>query len=70
MDSIRANNGLCKKGKLHEKVFHIALMFAARVPKHDCASSLVELVDFYPTITEIPVLPTPDSLQDKSLLPT
>ncbi len=33
------------------------------------SSSLVELVDFYPTCTDILGLPIPESLQGKSLMP-
>jgi arylsulfatase A-like enzyme len=33
------------------------------------SSSLVELVDFYPTCTDILGLPTPESLQGRSLIP-
>ena len=45
------------------------LIFSVPGLKPGRSSSVVELVDFYPTCTDILGLPTPESLQGKSLMP-
>ncbi|MEO1992331.1 MAG: sulfatase, partial [Pirellulales bacterium] len=62
-------HGFWQKGNLHEEVVRVPLLM--RVPGQQPArtSSLVELIDIYPTCTEILGLPTPASLQGESLLP-
>ena len=62
-------HGFWQKGNLHEEVVRVPLMFSVPGMKPGRSSSLVELVDFYPTCTEILGLPTPESLQGKSLVP-
>ena len=62
-------HGFWQKGNLHEEVVRVPLMFSVPGMKPGRSSSIVELVDFYPTCTEILGLPTPESLQGKSLMP-
>ena len=62
-------HGFWQKGNLHEEVVRVPLIFSVPGIKPGRSSSLVELVDFYPTCTEMLGLPTPESLQGKSLMP-
>lgn len=62
-------HGFWQKGNLHEEVVRVPLIFSVPGLEPGRSSSLVELMDFYPTCTEILGLPTPESLQGKSLMP-
>jgi iduronate 2-sulfatase len=62
-------HGFWQKGNLHEEVVRVPLIFSVPGVKPGRSSSLVELMDFYPTCIEILGLPTPESLQGKSLVP-
>ena len=62
-------HGFWQKGNLHEEVVRVPFIVSVPRMKHGRSSSLVELVDFYPTCTEILGLPIPESLQGKSLMP-
>jgi iduronate 2-sulfatase len=62
-------HGFWKKSNLHEEVVRVPLIFSVHGIKPGRSSSLVELMDFYPTCTEVLGLPTPESLQGKSLMP-
>ena len=54
---------------LHEEVARVPLLVSAPGMKPGRTASLVELVDFYPTCTDILGLPTPAGAQGKSLVP-
>jgi len=62
-------HGFWLKANLHEEVVRVPFMVSAPGMKPGRTSSLVELVDFYPTCTDLLGLPTPKSLQGKSLMP-
>ena len=62
-------HGFWQKSNLHEEVVRVPLIVSVPGMKPGRSSSLVELMDFYPTCTNILRLPTPESLQGKSLLP-
>jgi iduronate 2-sulfatase len=62
-------HGFWQKGNLHEEVVRVPLIFSLPGMKPGRSSSLVELVDFYPTCTELLGVPTPEGLQGKSLVP-
>ena len=62
-------HGFWQKGNLHEEVVRVPLIFSVPGIKPGRSSSLVELMDFYPTCTDFLGLPTPESLQGKSLMP-
>jgi arylsulfatase A-like enzyme len=62
-------HGFWQKGNLHEEVVRVPLIFSVPGMKPGRSSSLVELMDFYPTCTEILGLPIPESLQGKNLMP-
>jgi iduronate 2-sulfatase len=62
-------HGFWQKGNLHEEVVRVPLIFSVPGIRPGRSSSLVELVDFYPTCTDLLGLPTPASLQGKSLMP-
>jgi len=62
-------HGFWQKGNLHEEVVRVPLIFSVPGMKPGRSSSLVELVDFYPTCTDILGLPAPGSLQGRSLMP-
>ena len=62
-------HGFWQKGNLHEEVVRVPLIFSVPGMKPGRSSSLAELVDFYPTCSEILGLPTPESLHGVSLMP-
>ena len=62
-------HGFWQKGNLHEEVVRVPLIFSVPGMKPGRSSLLVELMDFYPTCTEILGLPIPESLQGKNLMP-
>ena len=59
-----------QKGNLREEVTRVPLIIRAPTYKHGRSSSLVELVDLFPTACELTGLPIPKSVQGKSLVPT
>jgi iduronate 2-sulfatase len=59
-----------QKGNLREEVTRVPLIIRAPTYKHGRSSSLVELVDLFPTACELTGLPVPKSVQGKSLVPT
>ena len=62
-------HGFWQKGNLHEEVVRVPLIISAPGIKPGNTSSLVELVDIYPTCTALLGLPTPEGLHGKSLMP-
>ena len=62
-------HGFWQKGNLHEEVVRVPLIVSAPAIKPGRTSALVELVDLYPTCTELLGLPTPKGLHGISLLP-
>jgi len=62
-------HGFWQKANMHEEVVRVPLIVAVPGMKPGRTSSLVELVDFYPTCTELLGLPTPKGLHGKSLAP-
>jgi iduronate 2-sulfatase len=62
-------HGFWQKANLHEEVVRVPLVISVPGMKSGRSSSLVELMDFYPTCTDILGLPAPGSLQGKSLVP-
>ena len=62
-------HGFWQKGNLHEEVVRVPFIIHAPGMKPGRTSSLVELVDFYPTCVELLGLPIPEGLHGKSLVP-
>ena len=62
-------HGFWQKGNLHEEVVRVPFIVSAPGMQPRRTASLVELVDFYPTCTELLGLPTPKGLHGKSLKP-
>lgn len=62
-------HGFWQKANLHEEVVRVPFIISAPGMKPGRTSSLVELVDFYPTCTDLLGLPTPKGLHGKSLVP-
>jgi len=62
-------HGFWQKANLHEEVVRVPLIVSMPGIKPGRTSSLVELVDLYPTWTDILGLPMPKGLHGKSLLP-
>ena len=60
---------LLAKGNLREEVTRVPLIIRSPGMKTGTSSSIVELVDMFPTACEIAGLPIPSSVQGKSLLP-
>ncbi|MEC8779122.1 MAG: sulfatase-like hydrolase/transferase, partial [Verrucomicrobiota bacterium] len=58
-----------QKGNLREEVTRVPLIIRSPGMKTGTSSSIVELVDMFPTACEIAGLPIPFSVQGKSLLP-
>lgn len=61
-------HGFWQKANMHEEVVRVPLIISVPGMKPGRTSSLVELVDFYPTCTELLGLPTPKGLHGKSLV--
>ncbi|NQU20553.1 MAG: sulfatase [Candidatus Nealsonbacteria bacterium] len=62
-------HGFWQKMNLHEDVVRVPFIINAPGMKPGRTSSLVELVDFYPTCVELLGLPIPNDLHGKSLAP-
>jgi iduronate 2-sulfatase len=62
-------HGFWQKANLHEEVARVPLIVSASGIKPGRTSSLVELVDLYPSWTDLLGLPLPKSLHGKSLSP-
>lgn len=61
-------HGFWQKMNLHEEVARVPFIMSGPGVKAGRTESLVELVDFYPTCTDLLGLPTPDGLHGKSLV--
>ncbi|HIL83651.1 MAG TPA: iduronate-2-sulfatase [Pseudomonadales bacterium] len=62
-------HGFWQKANLHEEVVRVPLIVSAPGIKPGRTSSFVELVDLYPTWTDLLGLPMPKGLHGKSLTP-
>lgn len=62
-------HGFWQKANLHEEVVRVPLIISAPGINSGRTSSLVELVDLYPTCTELLGQPTPKGLHGRSLVP-
>ena len=58
-----------QKSNLHEQVLRVPLVISTPTLPAGESDSVVELVDLFPTLAELAGLPTPQSVQGKSLLP-
>jgi len=58
-----------QKNNLHEEVTRIPLVISVPNYKSGRSESIVELVDLFPTLSELAGLEVPDGLHGKSLLP-
>jgi len=58
-----------QKANLHEEVLNVPLIISAPGMKPGVSDSLVELVDIYPTVTDLVGMETPESCEGKSLVP-
>ena len=61
-------HGFWQKANLHEEVVRVPLIVSTPGIKPGRTSSLVELVDLYPTITDLIEIPIPNGLHGKSLI--
>lgn len=62
-------HGFWQKMNLHEEVARVPLIVSAPGMTPGRTESLAELVDFYPTCTDLLGLPVPDGVQGRSLVP-
>ena len=62
-------HGFWQKANLHEEVVRVPFIVSVPGVAPGRTQSLVELVDFYPTCTELLGLPTPSGLHGSSLVP-
>lgn len=58
-----------QKNDLHEQVIRVPLMISVPGMKAGRTDAITELVDLFPTLTELTGLPTPEGLQGASLVP-
>ncbi len=58
-----------QKANLHEEVVRVPLIVSAPGRKTGRATTFAELVDVYPTVTELAGLPVPKNLHGRSLVP-
>lgn len=58
-----------QKANLHEEVTRVPLIVSVPGAKPGRASTFAELVDIYPTVTELAGLPIPQGLDGRSLVP-
>ena len=62
-------HGFWQKSNLHEQVLRVPLIVSAPGKPAGKSDSIVELMDVYPTLTQLAGLEIPDSVQGKSLVP-
>ena len=58
-----------QKSNLHEQVIRVPMMMSVPGYRPGRTDSIVELVDLFPTLSELLEIPIPDNVQGKSLLP-
>lgn len=58
-----------QKSNLHEQVLRVPLIMSVPSLRAGRSESIVELVDIFPTLSELAGLPIPSSVQGKSLVP-
>jgi iduronate 2-sulfatase len=58
-----------QKNDLHERIVNVPMIISAPGYKAGVSMSITELVDVYPTISELLGINIPDSVQGKSLIP-
>jgi iduronate 2-sulfatase len=58
-----------QKANLHEEVIRVPMIVSVPGMKSGCSDSVVELVDLYPTISELVGLAVPKASQGRSLVP-
>lgn len=63
------DHGFWQKANLHEQVVRVPLIMSVPGFEPGRSSSVVELVDIYPTLTELVGLATPNDLHGTSLVP-
>ncbi len=62
-------HGFWQKSNLHEEVIRVPLLMSIPGMEPGRSASIVELVDIYPTLSELAGLPTPADLHGSSLVP-
>jgi iduronate 2-sulfatase len=62
-------HGFWQKSNLHEEVLRVPLILSVPGVDSGRSESIVELVDLYPTLSELAGLPIPDAVQGTSLIP-
>lgn len=63
------DHGFWQKSNLHEQVLRVPLVMSVPGFAAGRSDSIVELVDLYPSLSELAGLPVPDEVQGKSLVP-
>jgi iduronate 2-sulfatase len=58
-----------QKANLHEEATHVPLIVSVPGMKPGKTDSITELIDLYPTLSELAGLPVPESVQGSSLVP-
>ncbi|MCB1122821.1 MAG: DUF4976 domain-containing protein, partial [Verrucomicrobiae bacterium] len=58
-----------QKNNLHEDVTRVPMIISAPGYETGVSDAFVELVDMYPTMTQLAGVPVPDTVQGKSLVP-
>ena len=63
-------HGFWQKANLHEEVIRVPLMMSVPGVQASRSQAIVELMDIFPTVSELAGLDIPESVQGKSLVPT